>query len=128
MASEQKFVKSRGYETYNIQEIKKEHKEEAKADEEIRKDEEATVPLVTYINNILNSFFSKVDVYINKQQIYNSNSLYSHKSYTSNNLKGAIFENKGNLQCKWYDCGEFFDEFWGSAFVWTFFHKKNEIA
>ena len=43
-------------------------------------EEDAPVPLVTHVNNILHSIFSNVDVYINIQQIYNSNGLYAHKS------------------------------------------------
>ena len=44
------------------QRIKKEHKEEAKADEEatVEEDKEATVPLVTQVNIILHSIFSNL--------------------------------------------------------------------
>ena len=52
----------------------------------------ALVSLVTLVNNILHSIFSNVEVYINNQQIYNSNGLYAQKSYISNNFKGAISE------------------------------------
>ena len=58
---------------------------------------------VTYVNNILHSIFSNVEVYINNQQIYNSNGLYAHKSYISNNFKAAISEYKGVLHCEGYD-------------------------
>ena len=51
----------------------------------------------------MHSIFSNVEVYINNQQIYNSNGLYAHKSYISNNFKGAITEYKGVLHCKGYD-------------------------
>ena len=44
-----------------------------------------------------------MEVYINNQQIYNSNGLYAHKSYLSNNFKGAITEYKGVLHCEGYD-------------------------
>ena len=40
---------------------------------------------------------------MNNQQIYNSNGLYAHKSYISNNIKGAITEDKGLLHCEGYD-------------------------
>ena len=70
-----------------IPKLKKEHKEEAKAEEEETAEEEA-VPLVTHVNNILHSIFSNVEVYINNQQIYNSNGLFAHKSYIYNNFKG----------------------------------------
>ena len=72
LALKLKLVNGRGYETYNTKEVKKEHKEEAKAEEEETAEEEP-VPLVTHVNNILHSIFSNVDVYINNQQIYNSN-------------------------------------------------------
>ena len=101
LALKLKFVRGRGYETYNSKEVKKEHKEAAKAEEE-QTAEEAPVPLVTHLNNILHSIFSNVDVYINNQQIYKSNRLYAHKSYISNNFKGAISEYKGVLHCEGY--------------------------
>ena len=41
----------------------------------------------------MHSIFSNVEVYINNQQIYNSNGLNAHKSYISNNFKGAIILN-----------------------------------
>ena len=64
-----KLVRGRGYKTYNSKEIKKKQKEEIKADEEQTVEEEAPVPLVTHVNNILHSIFSNVEVYINNQQI-----------------------------------------------------------
>ena len=94
-----KLVRGRGYETYNTKEVKKEHKEVAKAEEEETAEEDAPAPLVTHVNNILHSIFSNVEVYINNQQIYNSNGLYAHKSYISNKFKGAISEYKGLLHC-----------------------------
>ena len=39
-------------------------------------------------------------MYINNQLIYNSNGLYAHKSYISNNFKAAISEYKGVLHCE----------------------------
>ena len=94
LALKLKLVRGRGYETYNTKEVKKEHKEEAKAEEEETAEEGAPVPLVTHIINILHPIFSNVEVYINNQQIYNSNGLYAHKFYISNNFKGAISEYK----------------------------------
>ena len=92
-----KLVRGRAYETDISKEVKKntkEHKEQTKADEEATAEEEqeAPVPLVTHVNNILHPKFSNVEVYINNQQIYNSNGLYAHKSYISNKFKGAISE------------------------------------
>ena len=68
-----KLVRGRGYETYNTKEVKTEHKEEAKAEEEETVEEDAPVPLVTHVSNILHSIFSNVEVYINNQEIYNTN-------------------------------------------------------
>ena len=51
----------------------------------------------------MHSIFSNVEVYINNQQIYNSNGLYAHKSYISNNLKVAMTDYKGVLHYEGYD-------------------------
>ena len=48
LALKLKLVRGRGYETYNSEEVKKEHKEEAKADGEETAEEEAPVLLVTH--------------------------------------------------------------------------------
>ena len=66
-------------------------------------EEQEEVARVTYVNNIMQSIFSNVEVYINNQQIYNSNGLYAHKSYISDNFKAAISEYNGVLHCKVYD-------------------------
>ena len=110
LALKLKLVRGRGYETYNTKEVKKEHKQEAKAEEEQTAEEDAPAPLITHVNNILHSIFSNVEVYINNQQIYNSNGLYAHKSYTSKNFTRAISENKGVLHCEGYDYEEFPNE------------------
>ena len=110
LALKLKLVRGRGYETYTTKEVKKEHKEEAKSEEEETAEQEAPVPLVTHVNNNLHSIFPNVEVYINNQQFYNSNGLYAHKSYISNNFKGAISEYKGVLHCEGYDYVEFPDE------------------
>ena len=102
MALKLKHVRGCGYETYNTKEVKKEHKEKAKAEEEEMVEEEAPVPLVTYVNNILHSMFSLVELYINNQQIHNSNGLYAHKSYLSDNFGDF-------LHCDGYDYEEFPD-------------------
>ena len=52
-----KLLRGRGYETYNTKELKKDRKEEEKAEEEETVEEEAPVPLVTHVNNILHSIF-----------------------------------------------------------------------
>ena len=105
LALKLKFVKGRGYDTYESKEKKKEHKGESVVFTETgtTDDEEEDVARVTYVNNIMQSIFSNVEVYINNQQIYNSNGLYAHKSYISNNFKAAISEYKGVLHCEGYD-------------------------
>ena len=35
---------------------------------------------LTHVNNLLHSLFSNCDVYLNNQQVYNSNGLYGHKA------------------------------------------------
>ena len=106
LALKLKFVKGRGYDTYESGEKKKEHKEESVVFTETGTDddeEEEEVARVTYVNNIMHSIFSNVEVYINNQQIYNSNGLYAHKSYFSNKYKAAISEYEGVLPCEGYD-------------------------
>ena len=83
---------------------KKEHKDGSVVFTETgNDDEEEEVARVTCVNNIMHSIFSNVEVYINNQQIYNSNGLYAHKSYISNSFKVAISEYKGVLHCEGYD-------------------------
>ena len=105
LALKLKFVEGRGYDTYESKKKKKEHKDESVVFTETRTDEEEQekVARVTYVNNIMHSIFSNVEVYINNQQIYNSNGLYAHKSYTSNNFKAANSEYKGVLNSEGYD-------------------------
>ena len=107
LAMNLKFVKGRGYDTYESKEKKKEHKDESVVfttetgtDDEEEKEE---VARVTYVNNTMHSIFSVVVVYINNQQIYNSNGLYAHKSNISNNFQAAITEYKGVLHCEGYE-------------------------
>ena len=99
-----KFVKGRGYDTYESKEKKKEHKDESVVFTETGDDsDQEEVARVTYVNNIMHSIFSNVEVYINNQQIYSSNGLYAHKSYIPMNFKAAISEYKGVLHCEGYD-------------------------
>ena len=95
-----KLVKHRGFDSYK-KEAKKEHNEGEYKKADAADDNE--VPLITHVNNSMHSIFSNVEVYMNNQQIYNSNGLYAHKSYISNSFKGAISEYKGVLHCEGYD-------------------------
>ena len=54
------------------------------AEEEL---EMAPVLLVTHVNQILHSVFSKVEVYINDQQIYKSNEVYGKSLTFSTNSR-----------------------------------------
>ena len=101
-----KFIKGRGYDKYESKEKKNEHKDESVVFTETGTDdeeEEEEVARVTSVNNIMHSIFSNVEVYFDNQQIYNSNGLYAHKSFISNNFKAAISEYKGVLHCEGYD-------------------------
>ena len=118
-----KLVRGYRYETYNTKEVKKDHKKEGKTEEE-ETAEEAPVPLVTHLNNVLHSIFLTVEVYINNQQIYNSNGLYAHKSYFSNNFKGAISEYKGVLHCEAYEYEDGFDEIMDPPMFEPFFTSR----
>ena len=104
LALKLKFVKGRGYDTYESREKKKEHNDESVVFTGTGTDDgEEEVARVTNVNNMIHSTFSNVEVYINNQQIYNSNGLYAHKSFISNNFKAAISEYKGVLHCEGYD-------------------------
>ena len=119
-----KLVRGRGYEVYNTEEVKKEHREEAKAEEEEPAEEDDPAPFVTHVDNILHSILSNVELYINNQQIYNSNGLYAHKSYFSNNFKGAISEYKGVLHRERYDYEEILDEIMEAHLSAPFFTRR----
>ena len=103
LALKLKIVKGRGYDTYESKENQKELKDESVVFTETGDDEEEEIARVTFVNNILHSIFSTVEVYINSEHIYNSNGPYAHNSYISNNFKAAISEYKGALHCEGYD-------------------------
>ena len=63
-------------------------------------EEDEGVPHITHVNNILHSLFSNAELYINNQQIYNSNGLYAHKSHISNNFRSTLSDCKGVLHCE----------------------------
>ena len=80
LALKLKFVKGRGYETYESKGKKTKHIYESVVFSEKGSDEEEQeeVARVTYVNNIMHSIFPNVKVYIKKQQVYNSTGLYAH--------------------------------------------------
>ena len=67
LALKLKFVKVRGYDTYESKEKKKEHKDESVVFTETGADddEEEERARVTYVNNTTHSIFSNVEVYKN---------------------------------------------------------------
>ena len=75
----------------------------------------------------MHSIFSNVEVYINNQQIYSSYGLYVHKSYNSNNFKGAISEYKGVMHCEEYDYEEFPDEIMEAPLSEPFFTRRLKM-
>ena len=128
LALKLKFVKGRGYDTYESKEKKNEHKDESAVFTETGTDDnEEEVARVTYVNNIMHLIFSNVEVYINNQQIYNSNGLYAHKSYISNNFKAAISEYKGVLHCEGYDYEQDPEDI-SNPLPDPFFYKENETT
>ena len=106
---------------------KKGRQRKSKSKEHETAEEDAPVPLVTHVNNILHSIFSNVEVHINNQQIYNSNELYAHKSYISINFKRAITENKGVLHCEGYDYEDFSDEIMKAPLPEPFFTRRMKM-
>ena len=127
LALKLKLVKGRDYETSNTKEVKKEHKEEAKVEDEETAEEDDPVPLVTHVNNMLHSIFSNVEVFINNQQIYISNGVYAHKSYISNNFKGAISEYKGVSHCEGNDSEKFPNEIMEAPLSEPFFTRRKKM-
>ena len=103
-----KLVKKRGFDTYKTTKKKEEHKEDTvfaeTGDDGVEFiEEDEGVPHNTHFNNILHSIFSKAELYINNQQIYNSNGLYAQKSHVSNNFKSTLSDYQGVLHCDGYD-------------------------
>ena len=124
------FVRGRGYEIFDRKQTKKEHEEDTKADEQAtatEEDQEAPVPVVNHVNNILHSIFYNVEMYINSQQFYNSNGVYEHFSYLSNNCNGVISEYEGVLHCEGYDYGEFPHEIMETPLSEPFFSRSMEM-
>ena len=120
-----KLVRGHGYGTYISKETKKDQKEERNAEEE-KTAAEAPDLIVIQVNIILHSIFANVEVYINNQQSYNSNGFYAHKSYISNNFKGAISEYKGFLHCQGYDYEKLPDENVEAPLSEPFFSRRKK--
>ena len=121
-------VKGCGSDKYESKEKKKEHIDESVVFTQTGNDEEEQkeVDRVTYVNNVMHWIFSNVEVYLNNQQIYNSNGLYAHKSYLSNNFKAAIFEYNGVLYCEGYDYEQDPEDF-SNSLLDPFFTRRMKL-
>ena len=97
------FFKGRCYDTWESNEKKSTNRSLFFITKTEPDDGEEEVARVTYVNNLMHSIFSNVEVYVNNQQIYISNGLYAHESYISNNFREAINEYKGVLNCEGQD-------------------------
>ena len=75
-------------------------------------------------HNILQTFFSNVEVYIKIQQIYKSNQLYAQNSYISNKLKKAVSEYQAVLNYEAYDLEESPNEIMDAALSGVFFTRR----
>ena len=60
--------------------------------------------------------------------MYNSNGLYAHKSYISNNFKGAISEYIGVFHCEGYDYEEFPEEIMEAPLSEPFFTRMKMLS
>lgn len=70
----------------------------------IKKETDGEEVLDVYpVNNFMHSLFSNCEVYLNNQQVYNSNGLYPHKAFISNEFSSTHVENLGMLQCHGFE-------------------------
>ena len=58
---------------------------------------------LTHVNSLLHSLFSNCELYLNNQQVYNSNGLYGHKALISNETNASTRNNEGFLVCHGYE-------------------------
>lgn len=88
--------KGRLYDEYLNRTVKIDKDEEEEEDSLMDKD------YVTHVNNLLHSLFSNCEVYLNNYQVYNSNGLYAHKAFISNEFNASTTSNEGILKCHGY--------------------------
>ena len=72
---------------------------------------------LTHVNNLLHSLFSNCEVYLNNQQVYNSNGLYGHKALISNEFNASTRNNEGILACHGYEFEKEPSDFEKSPFI-----------
>ena len=87
-------------------------------------EEDATVSMVAHVNKILQSIFSKKEVYINNQKMYISYGLYTHKFYTYNIFEAGNSEYKGISDHKMYDYKECPNELMDAPLSEPFFKRR----
>ena len=72
---------------------------------------------LTHVNNLLHSPFSNCDVYLNNQQVYNSNGLYGHKALIFNEFNASTINNEGILACQVYEFEKDSSDYEKSPFI-----------
>ena len=72
---------------------------------------------LTHVNNLLHSLFSNCKVYLNNQQVYNSNGLYGHKALISNEFNASTRNNEAILACHAYEFEKEPSDFEKSPFI-----------
>ena len=123
LALKLKLVTGRNYQSYYSKELNKEHKEEAKADEETEEDEDVPVRL----NNNLRSIFFQIWSVHQQSTSLQIKWTVCAQIFLSNNFKGAISDYKGVLHCEGYDYEEFPDEIMQALLSELFFTKKMKV-
>ena len=90
-------------------------------------DEESLVDIdfsyVSHVNNLLHSLVSNCEVYINNYQVYNSNGLYAHKAFISNEFNASTNNNEGILKCHGYT----FEDEPGNIFDGVFEERREDM-
>ena len=127
LALKLKFVKGRGYETYNTKKVIKEHKKQADVETEEDEQHEVPVPLVTHVNNILHSFFFPMLKCTSKISKLQFEWTVCAQILHLRQLQGAFSENKGVLHCEGYHYEEIFDEVMQTLMSEPFFTKRMEM-
>ena len=72
---------------------------------------------LTHVINLLHSLFSNCEVYLNNQQVYNSDGLYGHKALVSNELNASTMNNEGILACHEYEFERYPSDYEKSPFI-----------
>ena len=72
---------------------------------------------LTHVNSILHSLFSNCEVYLNNQQVYNSNGLYGHKALISKEFKASTGNSEGILACHGFEFEKKLSDYENSLFI-----------